>query len=158
SRGAAADLPAHTELAATAAAMASGPFDDHTTLCYDYPKRTPTFASAPSASSAAVTEACSIGRRPTKSTGRGWSQTLLTVRAVFSRVARNLMALLPARPSRLNVVSMPSARSCTRPAPALLCRAPKPSLSNRLARSPRGGLRILDTEEFSVSRTEAGAS
>jgi len=37
-------------------------------------------------------------------------RTLLTVQTVFSRVLRILMILLLARPSRLNAMSMPSAR------------------------------------------------
>ena len=42
--------------------------------------------------------------------GRMLSRTLLTVLTVFSRDVRILITLLPARPSRLNVISMPSAR------------------------------------------------
>src|SRR5262245_52837062 len=81
-------------------------------------------ASAPSASPA-VTET-PTGGGPTKSgralssqnspAGRGrpdpgsYSLTLPTVLTVFSVVARIRMTLFPARPSRLNVISMPNAR------------------------------------------------
>ena len=85
------------------------------------------FASAPSAPSA-VTETCPTSGGPTKSgrafssqkppAGRGrgcpdqgsYSLTPPTVLTVFSLVARIRMTLFPARPSRLNVISMPNAR------------------------------------------------
>jgi hypothetical protein len=87
-------------------------------------RRFDAFASAPSASSAAVDRAPAgeIGTTgvvadihgpvaPEVVLTRGpWSLTLLTVQTVFSRVARILINLLPARPSRLNVSSMPNAR------------------------------------------------
>jgi hypothetical protein len=85
------------------------------------------FASAPSASSAAVLGTCRVGRAPARrlssqtalarpeeccsETGSGpLSRTLLTVLTVFSRDVRILITLLPARPSRLKTMSMPSAR------------------------------------------------
>ena len=94
----------------------------------DYPKRMPAFASALSVSSATVSDtACAAGPRPAKS-ARQWSsrsgpagagggcpnrkalwRTLLTVLTVLSSLARMLIILLPARPSRLNVMSMPKA-------------------------------------------------
>jgi hypothetical protein len=86
-------------------------------------KRRAAFASAPSASSAAVTEAYPIGHGPTKSgqlllsqmssAGCGGdlsSRTLLTVLTVSSRLACILMILLPARPLRLKEIAMPRAR------------------------------------------------
>ena len=42
--------------------------------------------------------------------GPGSARTLLTVLTVFPRDLRILITLLPARPSRLKVISMPSAR------------------------------------------------
>src|SRR5262245_59962252 len=91
---------------------------------HDYPKRRAGFASAPSASSAAVTEACPIERGPTRSAqqlslqtssadpGRGCPDqdsdpSLLTVLTVCSALVLTLIILVPARPSRENATSMP---------------------------------------------------
>jgi hypothetical protein len=86
-------------------------------------RRIDAFASVPSASSA-MTETCPVGQADQSGqlassqtfTGRSrrrcpgpWSLTLLTVQTVFSRVARILINLLPAR-TRLNMRSMPGAR------------------------------------------------
>src|SRR5271165_413411 len=83
--------------------------------------------SAPSASSAAVLGTCRVGRAPARGPpsqtaparpegccsepGSGpLSRTLLTVLTIFSRDVRILITLLPARPSRLKAMSMPSVR------------------------------------------------
>jgi hypothetical protein len=42
-------------------------------------------------------------------------RTLLTVLTVFSREVRIEITRLPARPSRLNAMSIPSAKKCLRP-------------------------------------------
>ena len=90
------------------------------------PKGEVAFASAPSASSAAVLGTGRVARAPA---GRLSSQTalarpeecccepgsaplsptLLTVLTVVSRDVRILITLFPARPSRLNAISIPSA-------------------------------------------------
>ena len=84
------------------------------------------FASAPSASSATLLKSCKGGPEPGRrlssqtaladsdeycsEPARGSVRALLTVPTVFSRDVRILITRLPARPSRLNVISIPSAR------------------------------------------------
>jgi hypothetical protein len=99
------------------------------------PKGEVAFASAPSASSAAVLGTCRIGRAPARwlssqtalarpeeccsEPGSGpLSRTLLTVLTVFSRDVRILITLLPARPSRLS-------RPARRPRVFCPCTAPR---------------------------------
>ena len=81
------------------------------------PKRKLAFASAPSASSAAVLGTCELSRPLTGL--RGWcsepvlrppSQTLLTVLTQFSAFVLTLIILVPVRPSRENVISIPKLR------------------------------------------------
>ena len=101
------------------------------------------------------------------STGAPSPRTLLTVQTVFSRVRRILMILLPAWPSRLNVMSMPSPRRnvCTRrrrPAsargflgqPALLRETSSPAQSAQAIRRSEA-LPVQLRRSAMISRTQA---
>ena len=141
-------------------------------------------ASAPSASSAALLGTCRGGREPgrqlSSQTGYAGPQgccsesapdplslTLLTVLTVFSGNERIRITLLPARPSRLNAISIPSARRnvCARrkwPARARgFFGQPVPSLGIRsllrstLTRRRSAALPVQEGRSLMNSRTQA---
>src|SRR6516165_6282831 len=119
------------------------------------------FASAPSASPAAVLGACTAGAgfEPLSQT----LLTLLTVLTVFSSEVRILITRFPARPSRLKAMSMPSARrnvwarrKCPARARGFLSRAaPVLPVRSRLARRRSAALPVQELRLDMSSRTNA---
>ena len=93
--------------------------------------------------------------------------TVLTVLTVFSRDVRILITLLPARPSRLKAMSMPSVRRnvCARrkwPARALgflgqpvLCFEIRSLLRSKLTRRRSAALPVHELRSLMNSRTQA---